>query len=280
MREDVKSLQQHYKEFKTNGFTLFPKMFDASWVKAMRDSFEEIADRIPNPDGSRSATFVDVLEHKPDLVFPAMTNERLLDFAEMIVGPHVQLESITYRRTAPEGPTTNPVLGFHRDMFAEFPQQNVYHRPLLFNALSYLQDLDDENGLLRIIPGSHMKAMSLTPEEKKQPHPDEVIVYPQAGDVAVFHNAIVHSGTANYSKDYRYLFFLTMNHSWLKYRANYSGPVSESIKARARAIGDRRLLRLLGEDEKFVQRANSGFMQPDDLIWEKWIAEDAAALKK
>ena len=200
MREDTKSLQEHFEEFKTDGFTLFPKMFDDSWVKAMRDSFEEIADRLPNPDGSRPAAVVDVLEHKPDLVLPALRNERLLDFAEMIIGPYVQLESITYARTTPHAPDTNPVLNFHRDMFAEFPQDGVYYRPLLFNALSYLQDLNDENGPLRIIPGSHRKAMSLTPEERKQPHPDEVIVYPKAGDIAVFHNAIVHSGSANYSR--------------------------------------------------------------------------------
>ena len=138
-----KTLEQHLDEFKTVGFTLFPKMLGDDWVAEMRDAFEEIADRIPNPDGSRSATFVDVLEHKPDLVLSAMSNPRLLDFAEMIVGPHVQLESVTYRRTAPQPADTNPVLGFHRDMFAEFPQEGVYHRPLLFNALSYLQDLDD-----------------------------------------------------------------------------------------------------------------------------------------
>ena len=188
MQEDPKSLEEHLEEFKTVGFTVFPKMLDDDWVKAMRDSFDEIGDRLRKPDGSRPQAFVDVLEHKPDLVFPALTNKRLLDFTEMIVGPHVQLESITYRRTAPQDPNTNPVLGFHRDMFAEFPQEGIYHRPLLFNALSYLQDLDDEIGPLRIIPGSHMKAMSLTPKERKQPHPDEVIVYPKAGDVAVFHN--------------------------------------------------------------------------------------------
>ena len=273
-RED-KTLDQHLDEFKTVGFTLFPKMLGDDWVAEMRDAFEEIADRIPNPDGSRSATFVDVLEHKPDLVLSAMSNPRLLDFAEMIVGPHVQLESITYRRTAPQPADTKPVLGFHRDMFAEFPQEGVYHRPLLFNALSYLQDLDDRNGPLRILPGTHMKAMSLTPEERTQSHPDEVILYPQAGDIAVFHNAMLHSGTANYSDDYRYLFFLTMNHSWLKHRANYTGPVSESVKARARHTGNRRLLRLLGEDPLFVPRANSGFNEPDEEMWKKWIGEDA-----
>lgn len=280
MREDTKSLQEHLEEFKTVGFTLFPKMLDDVWVKAMRDSFDEIGDRLPNPDGSRPQVFVDVLEHKPDLVLSALQNDRLLDFCEMIVGPHVQLESITYRRTAPQDPNTNPVLGFHRDMFAEFPQEGIYQRPLLFNALSYLQDLDDEIGPLRIIPGSHMKAMSLTDEERKQPHPDEVILYPKSGDIAVFHNAIVHSGTANYSKEYRYLFFLTMNHSWLKHRANYSGPISQAVKTRARATGNRRLLRLLGEDANVFRRANSGFMQPDEERWEEWIAEDAAALKE
>jgi hypothetical protein len=273
-RED-KTLDQHLDEFKTVGFTLFPKMLGDDWVAEMRDAFEEIADRIPNPDGSRSATFVDVLEHKPDLVLSAMSNPRLLDFAEMIVGPHVQLESITYRRTAPQPADTKPVLGFHRDMFAEFPQEGVYHRPLLFNALSYLQDLDDRNGPLRILPGTHMKAMSLTPEERTQSHPDEVILYPQAGDIAVFHNAMLHSGTANYSDEHRYLFFLTMNHSWLKHRANYTGPVSESVKARARHTGNRRLLRLLGEDPLFVPRANSGFNEPDEEMWKKWIGEDA-----
>ncbi len=280
MDEDTKSLQEHLEEFKTVGFTLFPKMLGGDWVEAMRNSFEEIANRLPNPDGTLPEGFVDVLEHKPDLVLRALANKRLLDFVEMIIGPHVQLESITYRRTAPQAPNTNRVLGFHRDMFAEFPQDGIYHRPLLLNALSYLQDLNDETGPLRIIPGSHLKALSLTPEERKQPHPDELIVCPSAGDVAVFHNAIVHSGTANYSKTYRYLFFLTMNHSWLKHRANYSGPISESVKTRARLTGDRRLLRLLGEDEKFARRANSGFMQPDELMWEQWIAEDVADLKE
>ena len=163
MLEDTKSLDEHLEEFKTIGFTLFPNMLDSDWVKAMRDSFNAIGDRIPNPDGSRPQVFVDLLEHKPDLILPILSNDRLLNFAEMIIGPHVQLESITFRRTAPQDPdTTDPILGFHRDMFAEFPQEGVYHRPLLFNALSYLQDLTDENGPLRIIPCSHLRGMYLT----------------------------------------------------------------------------------------------------------------------
>ena len=273
----MKSLEEHLAEFRRDGFTLFPQMLDAAWIREMRDGFEELEGRVPNADGSRPAAITDLLEHKPEPVLRALSNERLLDFAEMVVGPHVQLESITYRRTPPQPEQDGAALGFHRDMFAFFPEDGVYHRPLLFNALSYLQDLTDETGPLRIIPGSHMRAMRMSPEEARRPHPEEVILYPRAGDTAVFHCSMLHSGSPNRSNDYRYLFFLTFNHSWLKHRANYRGPVSQAVIAGARARNDRRLLRLLGVDDRFVQRANCGFLEPDEENWKRWIADDDAA---
>ena len=273
----MKSLEEHLAEFKREGFTLFPRMLDPAWIREMRDGFEELEGRVPNADGSRPAAITDLLEHRPEPVLRALSNERLLDFAELVVGPHVQLESITFRRTPPQLEQDGAALGFHRDMFAFFPEDGVYHRPLLFNALSYLQDLTDETGPLRIIPGSHMRALRMSPEEARRPHPEEVIVYPRAGDTAMFHCSMLHSGSPNRSSDYRYLFFLTFNHSWLKHRANYRGPVSQAVIAGARARNDRRLLRLLGVDDQFVQRANCGFLEPDEENWQRWIAEDAAA---
>ena len=275
----MKPLADHLAEFKTEGMTIFPGMMDATRVAQLRACFDEIADRVPNPDGTRSSVFTDVLEHKPELVLPAISNPRLLDFAELLVGPHVQLESVTYRRSPPDPGAESPVLGFHRDLFAFYPDEGVYHRPLLSNALTYLQDLTDETGPLRVVPRSRMRAIGVTPEEMRQPHPKEVMVYPKAGDLLVFHNSLLHSGSANVSDDHRYLFFVTLQHSWLKHRANYAGPVSQGVIAQARARGDRRLMRLLGVDDQFVQRANHGFREPDEVSWRRWIAEDAAALE-
>ena len=275
----MKPLAEHLAEFKTEGMTIFPGMMDATWMRQMRDCFDEIADRVPTPDGSRASIFTDVLEHKPELALPAISNPRLLDFVELLVGPLVQLESITYRRSPPDTEAESPVLGFHRDMFAFYPDEGVYHRPLLFNALTYLQDLTDETGPLRVVPRSHMRAIGVSPEARRQPHPEEVMVYPKAGDTLVFHCSLLHSGTINVSDDYRYLFFITLQHSWLKHRANYAGPVSQGVIAQARARGDRRLMRLLGVDDQFVQRANSSFVEPDEVNWRRWIAEDAAVLE-
>ena len=78
MQKDPKSLEEHLEEFKTVGFTLFPKMLDDVWVKAMRDSFEEIGDRlIP------SRLPMAVLSPYPRCLW-------------------ARCESITYRRTAPQ----------------------------------------------------------------------------------------------------------------------------------------------------------------------------------
>ena len=40
---------------------------------------------------------------------------------------------------------------FHRDRWGRMPN-GQYERPLAFNAITYLQDLTDETGPLRIVP--------------------------------------------------------------------------------------------------------------------------------
>ena len=275
----MKSLDAHLHEFKTEGYTIFPKILDDTWVQQMRDAFHEIVERIPTPDGSKPTLLVDLIEHKPKLTVPAITIPRILDFSELLIGPYVQLESITYRciPPMPKAEAEKRPTGYHRDMFAFFPEDDIYHRPLLFNAIVYLQDLTDDIGPLRVIPGSHMRGMSYSGEINAY-HPDEKLVYPKSGDIVMFHCSMLHSGTHNMSNEDRYLFIITYNHSWLKYRANYSGPNSQAVIRDAHERNDRRLLRLLGVDDLLFRRANWGFREPDEEIWKQWREEDRAAL--
>jgi hypothetical protein len=222
---------------------------------------------------------VDILELEPQLTLPVITITPVLDFAEMVIGPYVQLESITYIGF-PAQPKEHRGMpsGWHRDMFASYPQEGVYQRPMLFNAIAYLEGLTDENGPLRVVPGSHMRAEGVASERSQQPHPEEILVYPQAGDLVMFHCSLLHSGTINTSDNVRYFFCITYNHAWLKYRANYKGPNCQAIIREARQRNDRRLLRLLGVDDQLFSRANSGYTVPDEEKWALWCAEDCAAL--
>ena len=271
-----KLLKEHISEFKTQGFTVFPKTFDETWMQRAREIFEETVNRIPYQEDTPPTNLINLIEHVPHHTLQAITVPKILDFAEAIIGPYIQLESITYRRipsiTKAEAAKQSKG-GYHRDMFAFFPDDDVYHRPLLFNAIVYLQDLTDETGPLRVIPGSHMQALSI-PRENTTACPEEKIIYLKSGDVVMFHCSMLHAGSPNISGKPRYIYIITYNHSWLKYRGNYNGPNAQTIIEFARKEKNRRLLRLLGEDDLLFNRANSGYQLPDEQMWKRWIDED------
>ena len=62
----------------------------------------------------------------------------------------------------------------------------------------------------------------------------------------------------------------------MKQTDTFDGPNCQLLKSLARRHNDRRALRLLGIDEQLESRVNSGFQQPDEVQWRKWIAEDEA----
>lgn len=275
----MKSLEQHREEFRESGYTLFPRILPDTWVQRTRKAFHKIAESVEEVGKTHNMGGSIFLEEEPELALDAITLPRLLDFAETLIGPYVQLESITYRAPPPVSSrqTVEYPRAYHRDMFAFFPEEGIYHRPLLFNAIVYLQDLTDKNGPLYVIPGSHRRAISVT--EREQPHPDEVAVYPKAGDIVLFHCSLLHSASPNISEGRRHIFIITFNHAWLKFRAKYTGPACRTIIERARRSSDRRLLRLLGHDNLMFQRANWGYRRPDTEIWKQWADEDSKALR-
>ena len=146
------------------------------------------------------------------------------------------------------------------------------------NAICYLQDLDDENGPLRMIVGSHVESVKLAQEERLLRHSDETLLYPKAGDVVLTHNDLLHSGTPNLSNTTRYFFSVYYNHAWLKHTHAFDGPNCKQLITWAREQNDRRALRLLGVDDLLEARANCGFQEDDEPRWRTWQVADEKAL--
>jgi hypothetical protein len=94
-----------------------------------------------------------MLERSPQLMWPAVANPTVLDFAEAVVGPFVQLDNLTLAAFLPMDVESRKKVrgttsGYHRDRWGRMPNGN-YERPLAFNAITYLQDLTDDNGPVR-----------------------------------------------------------------------------------------------------------------------------------
>lgn len=273
------NLQEHLVEFKEQGFTVFPEVFDAALMQRWKDKFYDMQNEGLMGLPHLSWWYADMCERAPTLMLPAVANALILDFAELVLGPFVQLDNMTLAGIPPMKPedVKNPASGWHRDRWAQVPQSQSYQHPLAINALAYLNDLTPEFGPLRVLPGSHRRAQTITQEEQQQSFPDELVLHIKAGDVVVMHNCVLHSGSPNVSGQTRFLFSTFYQKSWLKPTDNHNGPNVRAIVRVARANNDLRLLRLFGEDD--MQRANSQFVRPDEEMWREWAATDKAALK-
>jgi ectoine hydroxylase-related dioxygenase (phytanoyl-CoA dioxygenase family) len=277
----MKSIQQRIEEYEENGFTLFENVFSHEQMAQWKRKYEDLVDRQTLP-GSEKRTYwlSSVLEYDPWLFLPAVADSAILDFAERVMGPFVQLDNLTFMAfpSMPKEEAAGKTSGWHRDIWAWVPRGDQYFRPLACNAITYFQDMTDEYGPLRVIPGSHRDPVTISREDRLKPHPEEVLIKSKAGDVIFTHCALLHSGTPNTTGNPRYFMSIYYNLTWMHHRDNHAGPSVQKIVQMAKEKNDLRLLRLFGVDNQVFKRANSGFYQADSEMWDQWISEDQAAL--
>jgi hypothetical protein len=262
--------------YRRDGFTVFPGLH-AGRVAAWREAYPALRRRFNAPHGGDDGDLVDLVELAPEQFLDAVADPAVLDFAERVMGPRVQLDSVHFRLdpVVPPEQRLRPV-HWHRDMDAQFPPEGAYLHPFAINAITYLQDLDDDLGPFRAIPGSHRRALAIAPRERQAPRPDEILLRPRAGDVIVTHNGLWHSGSCNVSGRPRFFLSCYYHVNWLPTRDNLAGPAVARIKAWARGRGDARLLRLFGEDPLRAQRMHATGMEPEDETWRRWRDEERA----
>ena len=112
----------------------------------------------------------------------------------------------------------------------------------------------------------------------EETHEELAVTHPEAGDIVLTHNGLLHSGTPNGSGQKRYFFSVYYNLSWMKHTDTFDGPNCQQLKRWARKRNDHRSLRLLGQDDYLQARGNSGFQDADEPRWERWIAEERELL--
>ena len=271
------TLEQRLEAYKSDGFTIFEKVFDESQMQLWKEKHQELS-----AANNGQTWFANTLELAPELMWQAVSHPTILEFMEKVMGPFVQLDNLTLAAfpSIEQEKAEGRVSGWHRDRWAHVPFTDAYHRPNAINAISYLQDLTDAFGPLRVIVGSHRKPLTIEDTDRGIPHPDETLIHMKAGDVVITHNGLVHSGTPNTSGQLRYFFSIYYNLTWLKHTDHHTGPHTQKLLAEAKEANNHQLMRLLGVDEQLQPRCNSGFLQSDEKRWEEWATADRTAIKE
>lgn len=104
-------------------------------------------------------------------------------------------------------------IGWHRDVTF------VCNKTLSMNTGIYLQDMTEEMGPLRVIPGSHRWEDKVA--KGSEPHPEEVLVPVPAGSAVFFDAGLFHSGGPNRSIRNRLAVFPYFGRYWIKRMDNF-----------------------------------------------------------
>ena len=282
-----RSIEDHFSEYRRNGYTIFQNFMPPNRLQHIRQTVDaEFRHRhTQHPDRIR-ASIANVLadEQLGPFFKKHLLNPTLLDYAEQVMGPFVQLDGyeITgYPSRTPD--QRKKVDRWHRDAFnysgvwgqhggSSHREDRVYTAPTACNSITYLQDMNEETGNLRILVDSHLDYTFIPDEDLTVPQLGEQLVELEAGDMVYTHNEILHAGSINTSGEIRYFISAYFQRFGLPHRDTFRHPLIEAIKDEARAKNDRRVLRLFGEDDELEKRERAA--------WAKMIAEDRAALKE
>ncbi|MBV7331430.1 phytanoyl-CoA dioxygenase family protein [Chloroflexi bacterium TSY] len=269
----IKSVQEHLEAYQRDGYTIFKNYLAPEKVANLRAVCDpEFARRHAEHPERPRATISSILEHETlaPLLAAHILNPKLLDFAEAVMGPYVQLDSMEISGYPSVGvEEKGKVAGWHRDAFnlteqwVNYPftyarEPRPYTPPMACNCLTYLQDMTLDSGPLRAIPGSHLDYTYIGKEAHHDPHPNERLVSLEAGDMVYTHCELLHSGTLNTSGAIRYFISIYFSRIGLPHRDTFETPTIKQIVADARQRNDRRVLRLFGIDEGFPPAATSG----------------------
>lgn len=280
-------MKKHIEAFKRDGYTVFEGLFDRQTTELWKKIFDDLAthqsaiERKRQPEVGDQVVLDNLVEREPKTMLPAVTHPVILDFLERVMGPFVQMESLRMNRTDSVSKHDSEVeaTNWHRDGWAMFVgQTNDYLPPMACNVLTYLQDMTDEVGPLRVLPGSHRGAMFVPRENMRASLPNERLVEVKAGDTAIIHSCILHSGSPNTSGKPRFFMSRFYTKCFLPTRDNHNGPSVQNIVAEARERNDRRLMRLFGVDDLAGTRSMATGNEPEETLWKRWIAEDRAVL--
>lgn len=201
MRVDCESVVQAYDR---DGYVLVPNVVDSDWVERARAHIARLMREHPEV---RPEHFHSSLAKRDPTWLELASDERLLDVAECFIGPNIALFGTHYICKPPgDG---QPVLWHQDGSYWPLEPMDVV------TIWVAIDDVDTENGCLRVIPESHRT--HLTGLRSRTDHPnvlgseidmavddsraqDCVLA---AGGVEIHHPLTIHGSTANRSARWR-----------------------------------------------------------------------------
>ena len=187
--------------FLEHGYFHAPGVLTGDQLEFIRSEFDRVWElekpRVSQHQLLKHKTFIDLIE------LPA-----ILERHHAVFGSQTQLLQYDLLRQGPH--STMKPRNWHRDF--TFPGE----RPLAINTIIPLDEMTEERGPTRIVPGTHRGDAVPSKEQQYQELPDEVPLYAAPGDAVFINAAIWHTGGQNQTDGLRRGIYAYYGYWWLK----------------------------------------------------------------
>jgi len=201
------------------------------------------------PGARRLANSVD----KGEIFEKVIETPEILECVEAVLGPDFKLSSLNVRSANPHGNSGQPL---HVDS-GELPDERGN---AVCNSVWMLDDFTEQNGALRVVPGSHKWMRLPEPGAKVE---GEVLVTGKAGTVVVMNAHMWHGGTDNrtgFPRRAMHVYYTRGDKPQQQYQKKWVRP---EVQARMSPLG-RKLLALddpRNDELSATGSGKSGFMK-------------------
>ncbi len=178
------------------GYLPLRGLLSAEQVEALRKRQEELLAEEGDQAGlevhqEKGTDRLSDLINKGTAYHVVITHPRLLAAIAHVLNGDLKLSSLNSRAALPG----QGLQGLHAD-WGRLETPGEYQ---VCNSVWLLDDFTPENGATRVVPGSHRSGKTPGDEmpDSSAPHPNEVVLLGNAGDVVVFNAHTWHGGTLN-----------------------------------------------------------------------------------
>ena len=194
-RVEVLATPEEIQQFVRDGYLVRQNLLPQSEIERLRAALDECVAKDEHIERGGSQSFGGIfLRHLSDK-HPAFLE--MLDFppvvsvARALFGPWVQSRGFTARVCFPDDPHQEVEWHFHQRLIPD-PIPPLFARPQTLDALIYLDDLDDFNGPLCVIPGSHQWTERDLERGDISDKAEQVVLKVAAGSCVLIHGATWH----------------------------------------------------------------------------------------
>jgi ectoine hydroxylase-related dioxygenase (phytanoyl-CoA dioxygenase family) len=191
-------MQPHQKrELDQLGYLVLPGWMPSALLTELRERTEQLFDAEGENAGSEfrqepNARRLANLVAKGEVFERIVANPEILDLIAAVLGDRFKLSSLNARSANPHSHSRQPL---HVDM-GLLPDEHGY---AVCNTVWMLDNFTQDNGALRLIPGSHRwgrRPQDDLPDPEAN-HPEETLVTAPQGTVVVMNAHLWHGGTEN-----------------------------------------------------------------------------------